>query len=137
MAPLRIAAFLQNSVCEVNERMTIVRALAEGLAIIAGVLIYTALFIVVVGLYIVRGVGNSTAVGLAAVVGTMLKSPFYWLLLVAVVSGLVWLFTHMFVLKALAVGFGIVVSLIVFTVVESFVEGNLRAAGINGRVGFN
>jgi hypothetical protein len=35
----------------------------------------------------------------------------------------------------LAAGFGIVVSLIVFTVVESFVEGDLRAAGTNEKAG--
>jgi len=97
------------------------KALADGLVIIAAALIYTAVFAVVIGPYMVPG-EKVKAVGLAAVFGASLESPWYWLLLVAVISAVVWMFTRMFFLKALAAGFGIVVSLVVFTMVFAHLQ---------------
>lgn len=69
----------------------IARALTEGLVIIVCGLIYTAAFVVMIGPHIVPG-GKGKIVGPAAVCGATLESPYYWLPLVAVIAGVVWLF---------------------------------------------
>lgn len=69
----------------------IVRALAEGVVIVVCGPIYTAAFVLLIGPHIVPG-AKGKILGLAALCGATLESPFYWPLLVAVVSGVLWFF---------------------------------------------
>jgi hypothetical protein len=76
--------------------MTIAKVLTQALAIIASELLVTAIFVVVVVPMLI-GVRQDNAIGfqaikLQAAVWLTFTSPFYWLLVVATVTLVVWLF---------------------------------------------
>ena len=71
--------------------MTIIKALVEALAIVVSELIATAVFILFVVPWM-PGARDAKAIGLLAALAASSTSPFYWLLLVATVAGVVWLF---------------------------------------------
>ncbi|MGA7769967.1 MAG: hypothetical protein WCA27_27540 [Candidatus Sulfotelmatobacter sp.] len=70
--------------------MRIGKALVEALTIIASELVATAVFVVAAAPWLFPR--DVKAVGLAAALAATFTSPFYWLLLVATVAGVVGLF---------------------------------------------
>ena len=71
--------------------MTIIKALVEALTVIGSELLATAVFILFVVPWM-PGARDAKAIGLLAACATTFTSPFYWLLLVATVAGVVGLF---------------------------------------------
>jgi predicted transporter len=76
--------------------MTIAKVLAQALAIIASELLVTAIFVVVVVPMLI-GVKQGNAIGFQAIkvqaaVWVTVTSPFYWLLLFATVTVVIWPF---------------------------------------------
>jgi hypothetical protein len=69
--------------------MTFTKVLLETLTIIGSELAATAIFMIVV---ILNPGGNAKATGLGLVGMATITSPFYWLLVVATVAVVVWLF---------------------------------------------
>jgi fucose permease len=76
--------------------MTIAKTVLEAVTIVSSEVLVTAIFVVCVVPMLVLGVkhdpGTMKAVGLGAACWVTITSPFYWLLMVATVTLVVWLF---------------------------------------------